>query len=298
MRYTSARMVSQIGPAGVALGDIDLDGAFSLVLDADGDSKIYANADDDIYFTSGGSLRMRYNNNDFLFAKPIRVDGQRVYDNSAALNLGTSASTSHALSTGDALVGGALEVDGDFYFDGTDIHVPAYSVDYVIPAGAAILGPTAPTFEVNGLAGGLGFNADAEAVYLNFEVPSSWDGTSDLKLKVYWVAESGDVPQLNETVKWDFEYRSIIFGTEDADNGTSVTATTTYTETADPGDDQDTHVTEITLDFDDVNQPLTAGDTIIGRFDRDVTTDTYSGLGIVNHWEVEVQEDKLLRDHI
>jgi len=231
------------------------------------------------------------------FAGNVNMISNTIYSSIQALELGTAATTSNGLASGDVLVGGALEVDGTAYLDG-GIKVPPYNVDYVMPAGGAILGATAPTFEVNGIVGGLGFDADAEAAYLNFEIPSSWDGTSDLKLKVYWVAESGDAPLLNETVKWDFEYRSLVWGTEDADNGTAVTATATYTETADPGDDQDTHTTEITLDFDDANQPLTAGDVIIGRFDRDVTGDTYSGLGIVHHWEVEVQEDKVLRDHL
>lgn len=42
----------------------------------------------------------------------------RIYHSSAALNLGSSATTGHSLTTGDVIAGGALEVDGALWADG------------------------------------------------------------------------------------------------------------------------------------------------------------------------------------
>ena len=42
-----------------------------------------------------------------------------LYDSAGPVELGTAATTGHSLSTGDVIVGGALEVDGLVYFDGT-----------------------------------------------------------------------------------------------------------------------------------------------------------------------------------
>jgi hypothetical protein len=41
----------------------------------------------------------------------------------------------------------------------------------------------------------------------------------------------------------------------------------------------------MTLDYDHADQPLTAGDTVGIVFNRDVTTDTYSGDACIAKWE-------------
>lgn len=160
--------------------------------------------------------------------------------------------------------------------------------DYIrhhdITAGASTSGPTAPTPTTIGTFRGLGFDADAEVAYFAFEVPSDWNGSSDMALVVHWYSTSGDVIADGETVKWDITYRSIAEG-EAVDNGTAVTATTTFTGGASEIDKQH-YETSITIDFDDANQPLSINDDLGIQFDRDVTGDSYSGSGIVYKWDL------------
>jgi hypothetical protein len=177
------------------------------------------------------------------------------------------------------------------------ITVTPFDFDVIVTSGQAVLGPAAPDWMTNNSAGGLGFNADADVVNIEFEVPDCWDGTSDVYLKIYWFVESGDAIALNETVKWDFTWRSITWGTDDVDSGTVDLDTVTYTETANPGDDDDTHESSITLARVGGNQTIAAGDVIAGSFDRDVGVDTYSGAAIVQHWEFRTTQNKLKCDH-
>jgi hypothetical protein len=167
-------------------------------------------------------------------------------------------------------------------------HKP-YFLDFSVPAGSATLGPTAPSKVIKDTVLCLDFDADAERVGMNFEIPEAWDAKSDIALKVYWTPEDGDAPQLNETVKWDISYRSLLWGTDDTDAGTVATATATYTEGSDPGDDKDTKETEITIPWDGANQPLSRGDLLCVLFDRDVSGDSYSGGACVSKWEFEVK---------
>lgn len=83
----------------------------------------------------------------------------------------------------------------------------------------------------------------------------------------------------------EFIYRSIVYGTEGISNGTAVSLADTYTcSTTDA--DGETYEMTLTLAYDSATQPLTAGDVITGLFSRDVTTDTYTGEGIVVQWEM------------
>lgn len=162
--------------------------------------------------------------------------------------------------------------------------IPEYTRHFDVMPSSALLGPTAPTVDVQDTFAGLGFDADAEAAYLDIEVPDEWVGISDMTLEVVWMPESGDAIADTETVKWDISYRSIADG-EAVDNGTVATATATYTQSG-AGTDKELIKTEITLDYDGANQPLTIGDTLGIKFDRDVTGDTYSGKAIVVRWEL------------
>jgi len=144
---------------------------------------------------------------------------------------------------------------------------------------------TAPDEEaINGDAYGWGFTADADACAMFFRVPDDWDGT-DLKLRLYWCPEDGVQIGKSETVIFYFDYRSIVWETETTDNGTAVSATTTY---QDPGsgdqESNDTHVMDITIDEDHGDQPITIGDIIIGRVWCDKTNQTYSGEPMVALW--------------
>lgn len=161
-------------------------------------------------------------------------------------------------------------------------------LDYIrhddITASSATSGPTAPTETTVGTFRGLGYDTDNEASFFAIEVPSDWNGTSDMALVVHWYPTEGDAVANTETVKWDITYRSISAG-EAVDNGTAVVATATFTGGASEGD-KEHYETSITIDFDNANQPLSVDDDIGFQFDRDVTGDTYSGSGIVYKWDL------------
>lgn len=180
--------------------------------------------------------------------------------------------------------------------DDGEIDTSVWTVDYVLRPGSQALGPTAPSWETNDSCVGRGYDADAERSTLSFEVPSCWNGTSDLTLKIYWCPTSGDAPADTETVKWDAEWRSIDWGTEDVDNGTLATGTVTYTQVG-AGDDKDSFEHEITIPYTGGNQPLASGDVISIQFDRDVSGDSYSGIGIVHLYEMSVDQTQLKCDH-
>jgi hypothetical protein len=134
---------------------------------------------------------------------------------------------------------------------------------------------TPPTASVVGLLQGLAFDADAEALYNALRVPSDWDGASDLALKVAWCNQPSTAIANGETVEWNGNWRSKAEA-EAADAGTAGAAATTYTEAADPGTDKEIHVTSLTIDYDDGDQPLAAGDLLSLELKRDMTTDTYA----------------------
>lgn len=161
-------------------------------------------------------------------------------------------------------------------------------LDYIrhddITVSSATSGPTAPTPTTVGTFRGLGYAADNETSFFAIEVPSDWNGTSDMALVVHWYPTSGDAVANGETVKWDIAYRSISAG-ESVDNGTVVVTTATFTGGASEGD-KEHYETSITIDFDNANQPLSVDDDIGFQFDRDVTGDTYSGSGIVYKWDL------------
>lgn len=335
--------------------------------------------------TDGPVYRVHQGTDDMVLAG-------RIYNASGALNVGTAATTSHSLGSGDVLIGGASEVNGDAHFDGnayyygnlslsssgyvylnsaasygawrmvtgafqwgigdgsgtgnhnlvftsrnnilkqhdhplnTDPHVYGHSAtdpdtdntqfwglyhdktNVVLEsgkgsihldaadnevllndswtcrrfqAGSVSLGPTAPDTLVNGSFTGKGFDAAAETIFINEIVPYQWTGDTDGTFGIEWTPEVGDAIQLNETVKWNISFRSIAWGTEDTDNGTAATDSITYTETANPGDANDTHTTVFTLDWDNVAQPVMQGDRFGVTISRDTATDTYSGQAIV-----------------
>jgi hypothetical protein len=152
--------------------------------------------------------------------------------------------------------------------------------------GSTNFGATAPTWAENGSVAGLAFDLDAESVHLQPEVPNSWIGSTDLKLKIYWTNEAANAIADTETVIWQIVYRSLDFGAEGASNGTAVTASVTYTQSG-AGADGDTHVSEITIDYNHANQPVSVGDVLEIHFSRLFTSDTYAKDAIVCKFELE-----------
>lgn len=178
----------------------------------------------------------------------------------------------------------SLVVNGVAQFQDDPVFA-SYTRHHDLTAGAAVLGPNAPTPTTVGTARGLGFDNDNETAHFTVEVASEWDGASNMTFHVHWYPTSGDAVAEDETVKWDITYRSIADG-EAVDNGTAVVATATFTGLVGETD-KESYETSITIVYTGGNQPLTVGDYLYIQFDRDVSTDDYSGAGIVTAWELE-----------
>lgn len=154
--------------------------------------------------------------------------------------------------------------------------VDSYTRHIDLQIGAAVLGPTAPDLKTVGVARGYGFDADGDAVFFALEVPSDWDGATDMTIHIWWSNESGTAIADTEDVKWDAHYRATA-ASEDLDGGGTAanTITTTYTQSG-AGVDAELHDTTITVDYDDATWPLTVGDLISIQLDRDVSGESNS----------------------
>ena len=166
--------------------------------------------------------------------------------------------------------------------------VPTFTKSKHLTAGSVALGPTAPTWEVQDTLAGLRFDAAAESAGWTVEVDNCWDGISDMKWKIYVTTEAGDVIADTEVIEFDCTYRALA-DDEASDNGTAVTINPSYTQSG-AGTDSSRHKLEAVLDYDSANQPLTAGDMIHMRCNRDVgASDTYSGFVILEQAELEFE---------
>lgn len=99
------------GFASPATASLDMDGQ-DIVLDLDADTYLRLNVDDVIDIYVGGALEWTFD------ASSLNARGNRIYDSTDELNLGTAAEAGSATGTGNVVVGGALEVDGMLYADG------------------------------------------------------------------------------------------------------------------------------------------------------------------------------------
>ena len=222
------------------------------------------------------------------------VEGDLLYSDTAnsLARLAAVAAGSPLMSTG---VGTAPVWDNTpsftgvvtFVLAGDTVVTGAYTRQLTIEAGATQQGATAPTPVTTGTTRGLAFDADAEEAFFSFKVPSDWDGASDILIDVDWSPESGTAMADTETVIWTVDYRSVATG-ETITNGTLVTTTVTYTQSG-AGTDNELIESVLTIDFDDVNQPLAVADHIFFDFSRDFTGDTYTSDAVVQEWDMEYQ---------
>lgn len=156
-----------------------------------------------------------------------------------------------------------------------------------VSASAAGVGNTAPTPTTIGTYRGLMFDADAELAFVNKEVPDDFSGAGDLAFRIYWCAQSGDLIQNTETVVFDIEWRSVNYDDagETYDQGTVASDSSTYTATGEQTD-KECFESIIALPYTGGNQPIAAGDVIGIKFNRDITTDTYTGEVTVIRFEI------------
>jgi len=170
-------------------------------------------------------------------------------------------------------------MSGTLVFDGYTRHIE-------LQVGTAMVGSTAPTKTIVGTYAGRGFDADAEEMHVSFEAPSDWNGTSDMTMRVAWSNASGTAVADGETVIWLAELRADAVG-DDIDAGSVYSTSGTHTQSG-GGTDGEMYSTDITIDFDNANQPIAAGDVVGVKFSRDVTNDTYGAVhATVLLWEIE-----------
>lgn len=183
-------------------------------------------------------------------------------------------------------MGGKFELENDKWV------THKYHRHHDINVSAATFGPTAPSPTTLGVARGLGFDADAEALHFVVEVPDEWIGSENMEIKVSWAPDSA--PSDTNKVKLDIEYVSLAEG-EDIDSATTTTSTTTYTQSG-AGTQGEFIATSIVLAYNDANNPLTIGDTLYCKFSRDVTGeagDSFAGQAVVFKFELEYGANKL-----
>ena len=238
----------------------------------------------DVYAANAGPLNLQENGNFNIEAFAGATAGKTPTFGITGYKTG-DASRTLLISIDDAVNNQAIfEGINTIAFD-ADLVLKAYTRSITIPANAATLGPTAPGATSVGTYRGLAFDADAETVNLTFEIPDDWNGTSDMMLKVYWSNEPADALANTETVKWDFTYRVTAEG-EDLDADPAGSGTGTYTQSG-AGTDGELIETEITIVYNESNQPLVV-DSIVGiLLDRDMTGDSYAGDAVVIQWEID-----------
>lgn len=164
---------------------------------------------------------------------------------------------------------------------GVPLTLPAYTRELDIPINAASVGATAPSAVTIGQARCLQFAqaTSGEIAHVQFEVPEDWDAASDWSFEAYVFAESGDAIADTEVVEFDVTYRSLTVD-EAYDNGTATTIAVNYTQSG-AGVDKGLVKLEGTIDYDDANQPLAAGDSVFFLLDLDEAATTYSGDPII-----------------
>jgi hypothetical protein len=115
------------GPIGVATN-----GANGSVLMTDGmtatpsfsfagdpDTGFYRTTSGSWVFVYGSASRVTIGNTVVQISNvPLNVVSQRIYDSGGALQIGSTAATSHGLATGSVIDGSALEIDGATWMDG------------------------------------------------------------------------------------------------------------------------------------------------------------------------------------
>lgn len=173
----------------------------------------------------------------------------------------------------------------DIVFNGS-IEVEAYPRHHDLQIGSATLGQTAPSSVTIGTFRCSEFDIAAESASMSQEIPSEWDGVSDMALEFDIFTESGDALANGEVIEFDVVYRSI--GPLEAyDRGTAVTINPSVTGGGSEVEKGQYHISAA-IPYNTGDQPLAVGDTLGFTFNRDVgASDTYSGAIYICKSELE-----------
>lgn len=152
-------------------------------------------------------------------------------------------------------------------------------------------GVASPTATVRGNVAGFLFDADAEILYVQFCVPKSWDGESDIDIVVYCVLNADEA--VGDDIDWETSVVSVA-DHEDVD----IAGTQTPGASHDIGSYNGAgsfHKVTITLDYDDGTCPIAHGDNVTIELSRtaNIGGAGYVGGVIVLDICIDYQSDRL-----
>lgn len=221
--------------------------------------------------------------------------GTLATDGALTAGTGVTATTGNiTASTGDFVAtAGDVTASSGTVTAATFTKASSYTRKIQLPgslwAGGATTAGAIGGSQVSGIYGYWFFDADAESICTTVNIPEDWDGASDMVFKVMWTNEGGTAIGDGETVIWDVDFHvAKVDGSSTVVAGTDANATATYTQTG-AGTDYQVQVTSITLDYDNANQPLAAGDILGLELRREFSTDTYGSDAYFYHAWIEYQ---------
>lgn len=198
----------------------------------------------------------------------------------ADLTLGTNDTTRITIAAD-----GSVTIAGDVSIEGA-LTVAGYTRHHDMQIGSAVTGPTAPTFVTIGTFRCAEFDNINETISMTVEIPSEWDGVSDMALELDIFTEASDALANGEIIEFDVSYRSIAAG-EAYDDGTAVMINPTVTGGVSETEKGQYHLSA-TIAYTGGNQPLTIEDNLGFTVNRDVgDSDSYSGAVYVCQVELE-----------
>lgn len=130
-----------------------------------------------------------------------------------------------------------------------------------------------PTKTRKGVLEGWLFDAVAEKRTFAFVVPRNWNGTSDLRLRLFQVL--GQAQLAGDDIEWTGEVRTLVAGQDRATKTATALALAVTDVGADPegiDDGGGPHVTELNVDHDDPTNPVSAGCLVIATLWRASTS--------------------------
>jgi len=139
-------------------------------------------------------------------------------------------------------------------------------------------GATPPAYTDVGVIGALLFDPTIdESVYGSFKIPPAYKNNTNISVEIQYMNATGQAG-VNSCV-WALDYHSYADGeTYGSKTTTAISVTDALPNGANAGTFQETNMT---MSYNDVNNPLVAGDTVTFRFYRDANngSDTMTGDG-------------------
>ena len=181
----------------------------------------------------------------------------------------------------DATITGDLDVAGTLTLGSYTRH---HDVD---PGALSVVGAGSPTLGCCGSLCGSGLDAANEILAEAVEIPSEWDGSSNMILHIHTIPTASDPFAAGEDVDLDFEWRSIDPTSEAGTTGMVAADTVTYTQSG-AGAECEVNVFVLTIPYTGGNQPIVAGDDLGLRLWRDPVSEASSYSGAITIYKVEL----------